>query len=286
MIDFFLKLFDPSEAPTSTRGGALSTTTGWFHLSSDMAIFFAYAVLCALLMIFLYRQRRLPHRRTIWLIWLFMLACGITRLVGATMLYYPAFRLLLVVKVITAIISLITVFAVARAFPAMLDFEAFANLNRKSREDTEQQRRARDDALTQRDKLEQRASQLTVRDRRVRRALVGSAAAACGWDATSNEIVWEVGLKDLFGMSHDDSEPARSWTQFLSEADCGRITAASRSVSASGGELVLELPLSRADGREGVLVIRARMESGGGGGANPRPIIAGLVSFVPAGVAA
>jgi len=284
MIDFFLHLFDPSEPPTSTRGGGLSSPTGWLHLSSDMAIFFAYAVICTLLMIFLYRQRRLPHRPTIWLIWLFMLACGITRLIGAAMLYYPAFRLLLVVKILTAAVSLITVFALAKIFPAMLELESGAMSNRRSSDNEARHRQVKEDLSEQRDKLEQRATQLTVRDRRVRRALESSATAACSWDSSNNEIIWEVGLKDLLGVSSENQEPVQSWSQFLGATDCERILAAARSLCAGGTELAVDIPISRADGREGVLTIRARCESTSTTSA--KSIVTGLVSFMPDGVPA
>lgn len=285
MIDFFLHLFDPSEAPSSTRGGALSTTTGWLHLSSDMAIFFAYAVICTLLMIFLFRQRRLPHRPTIWMVWLFMLACGITRLVGAAMLYYPAFRLLLVVKILTAIVSLITVFAVARIFPSMFELESFTGSQRKSREGEERHRQDREEFTEQRDKLEQRATLLTVRDRRVRRALETSDSAACSWDGASGEFVWEVGLKTLLGLPNDEAEAAHSWSQCLGPSEFGRVQEATRNALGSGSELLIEIPFVRADGREGVLHIRAKPESTSTSGPG-KAIVTGLVSFVPARVPA
>ncbi|MBL8877456.1 MAG: hypothetical protein JNM86_16825 [Phycisphaerae bacterium] len=283
MIDFFLHLFDPAEAPTAARGGALSGITGWLHLASDMAIFFAYAVICALLMMFLFRQRNLPYRRTIWLIWLFMLACGITRLAGAAMLYYPAFRLLLMVKILTAVVSLITVFALARIFPTMLGFEINSKSHRKSIEDEERLRRVSDDFAEQRDKLEQRATQLTVRDRRVRRSLESSGSAAVCWDAASNEITWAVGLKELLGPQTEIADPAQSWSQFLGAHECSQILSAARGAIESNSELSIGLSIRCADGREGHFSLRARADPLSAGG---RPTFTGLVWFVPDSVPA
>ncbi len=282
MIDYLLHLFDPAEPPSAMRGGALSTATGWFHFASDMSIFFAYAVLCGLLMIYLFRQRGLPNRSTIWLILLFFLGCGITRLVAAAMLYYPAYRLLLVVKVLTAVVALITVFAVARIFPALLDLESASRSRRKSALDSAD-RSARDSFLEQRDQLEQRATQLTVRDRRIRRALDSSAAAACSWDSETNEILWEVGLKELLAQQSHDGRSAQSWAEFFGSPECGRIRTAARIAGDSSAELKLELPICSSDGREGTLLIRAKPETHPTTG---RAIVTGLVSFIPAAVPA
>ncbi|MGH7245255.1 MAG: hypothetical protein ACREJD_17720 [Phycisphaerales bacterium] len=283
MIDYLLHLFDPSEAPSATRGGALSTATGWFHFASDLSIFFAYVVLCTLLLLFLYRQKRLPNRGTIWLIWLFLLGCGVARLVGAAMLYYPAFRFLLVVKVVTAVISLIAVFAIARVFPSAFEAEPASGDDPNDARQAANHRRTHENFADQRDKLEQRATQLTVRDRRIRRALDASAAAACSWDVETNEIIWEVGLSSLLGHPHSDAESAHSWTEFLSGPDCQRIQAAARTTNASHAELRLDMPISIANAREGTLVIRAKPETHSASG---KSIFTGLVSFVPAAVPA
>jgi len=282
MIDFLLHIFDPAEPPSAMRGGALSTATGWFHFASDMSIFFAYAVLCTLLMIYLFRQKTLPNRTAIWLILLFLLGCGITRLFAATMLYYPAFRLLLVVKVLTAVVALITVFVVARIFPALLDLEGMSRSRRKLAPDSADHS-AHDNFLEQRDQLEQRATQLTVRDRRIRKALDSSAAAACSWDSETNEILWEVGLSDLLAQQSHDGRSAQSWAEFFGSPECGRIRAAARTAGDSNAELKLELPICSSDGREGTLFIRAKPETHPSTG---RAIVTGLVSFVPSAVTA
>jgi hypothetical protein len=280
MIDYLLHLFDPAEPPSAMRGGALSTATGWFHFASDMSIFFAYGVLCTLLMIYLFRQKALPNRSTIWMILLFLLGCGITRLVAAAMLYYPAYRLLLVVKVLTAIVALITVFAVARIFPALLDLEGISRPRRKSAEESAEDG-ARDSFLEQRDQLEQRTTQLTVRDRRIRRALDSSASAACSWDIETNEILWEVGLKDLLAEQSPDGRLAQSWAEFFVTPECERIRAAARIASDSNSEMKLELPIRSSGVREGMVLIRAKPESHS---PNGRSIVTGLVSFIPASV--
>ncbi|MBX3389264.1 MAG: hypothetical protein KF691_07380 [Phycisphaeraceae bacterium] len=283
MLDFLLHLFDPAEPPTAVHGGALSTPSGWFHFAADMSIFFTYAVLCTLLMIFLFGRKSLPNRSTVWMIWLFMLACGITRLVAAAMLYYPAFRLLLVVKVVTAGISIATVIAVARVFPAMLMMDPRAKPDAGRGGSRPLHRNGDETFVDQRNQLEQRASQLTVRDRRIRRALDSSASAACSWDIETNRIYWEVGLKALFLNQSDEVEPAHSWSELLSEPDRSRLQAAAKQAAASGEELQLEIPVSPASGREGTLRIRARVDTGSSAA---KSAFTGLVTLVSADVAA
>lgn len=258
----------------------MSGPIGWFHLASDLAVFFAYTVLCGLLMVFLYRHRDLPHRKTIWLLWLFVFAAGFTRLMGGVMFYYPVFRLLLVVKVAAASIALIAVFAVARIFPNFIGFDRSSGSYRKSAEDAANHRRAEAHFVEQRDQLEQRATHLTVRDRRVRRALQSSAAAACSWDLENSDIFWEVGLKELLGVPEEAAESARSWTGLLDFTDCERLRAAARNSVNPGQEFSLEIPRACIRGREMTLVIRGRIESPS---ASPsgRSIVTGLVLLAP-----
>lgn len=283
MIDFLVHLFDPAEPPTAARGGALSTPSGWLHFAADMSIFFTYAVLCTLLMIFLFGRRTLPNRSTVWMIWLFMLSCGITRLVAAAMLYYPAFRILLVVKVTTAGISIATVIAVARVFPGLLLMEhrpkplPGRGATRAGNIDGD------DSFVEQRDQLEQRATQLTVRDRRIRKALDSSASAACSWDVETNQIAWEVGLKNLFLGQGDDAEPARSWAELLSETERSRLQAASKLAVASGEELLIDMARAGSGRREGTLRIRARIDTASPPG---KTSLTGLVTLTSAAVPA
>lgn len=283
MIDFLIHLFDPAEPPIAARGGALSTPSGWFHFAADMSIFFTYAVLCTLLMIFLFGRRTLPNRGTVWMIWLFMLSCGITRLTAAAMLYYPAFRVLLVVKVVTAGISIATVFVVARVFPTLLLTEQRPKHQPGRGAMRNGSDNGDDNFVEQRDQLEQRASQLTVRDRRIRKALDSSASAACSWDVETNQIAWEVGLKSLFLNRGDDAEPARAWSELLEEPERSRLQAAAKLAAASGEELLIDLPRTGPDRREGMLRIRARLDPASPPG---KTALTGLVTLIPAGVPA
>ncbi|MFO0860592.1 MAG: hypothetical protein U0570_08545 [Phycisphaerales bacterium] len=241
MFDFFLHLFDPTDPPASSRGGGLSSVAGWLHLSSDMSISFAYAVLCVLLMMFLSRQRDLPHRTTLWMIWLFLLACGVTRFTSALMLYYPAFRLLLVVKVLTGAVSLVTIFSVARIFPSLLGL-AFQSAPAPAEVADADRFRAAEAAFSdQREKLEQRATQLTVRDRRIRRAMETSCAAAVSWSGTSDRILWEAGLKEL--LRNESEQPIDSWSQLIPESLRDSLVEASNHAITSGTDVVIDLAI-------------------------------------------
>lgn len=282
MIEFLRHLFDPSEPPTAAQGGALSTPSGWFHFASDMSIFFTYAVICTLLMIFLFGRRNLQSRGTIWMIWLFLLACGITRLVAATTLYYPVFRLFLVVKVATAGISIATVIAVARVFPSMM-METRTRSEPGRSESQTPESSGDEDFVGRRDQLEQRASQLTVRDRRIRKALDSSATAVCSWDIETGRIYWEVGIKALFPDASEDSEPTHAWSELLAQPELARLQSAARQAAASSEELQLDLPLAGANGREGTLRIRARADAGSSLG---KSAFTGLVTLISAGVPA
>lgn len=280
MIDFFLRIFDPAEPPTSTASGGLSSPSGWFHLASDVSIFFAYAVICALLLLFLARRRDLPNRSAVWMIWLFLLSCGVMRLIAAAMFYYPAFNLLLLVKVLTGLVAVATVFILARVFPTIVGLERSPG-DVSAAEAARTRSQLTDEFAQQRDRLEQRATQLTVRDRRVRRAFESSGTAACCWDCETNEIVWEAGLKELLSRSKESAEPVRFWNDLLGDSASKRIHAAARVLGESARDLSLEFHVSLADGREGTFSLRARRD---GTSPSGKPLATGLVSFFPLAV--
>lgn len=261
MIDFFLRLFDPTEHPTSVGGGGLSGSIGWLHLLSDLSIFFCYTVLCGLLMVYLFRHRDLPHRKTIWLIAMFLLTAGVTRLVGGVMFYYPLFRLLLVVKMATAAIAFVAVFAVARIFPALVGLEPMARGRSKSTEAATGGKNAEAQLIEQRNQLEERATHLTVRDRRIRRALQSSGTAACSWDTESDEILWEVGLSELLGDADGSTESPRSLSRLLDESGRERLRRVAQTDGRSGQEFLVEFANSNFRGSDRSLIVRARMDS-------------------------
>ncbi len=90
------------------------------HAVSDALIFLAYASIPAALVVFVRKRPEIEHRTTIVLFAMFILACGLTHLVGMVTLWQPAYGLQGLIKAATAIISLLTAIAIWPLLPKLL----------------------------------------------------------------------------------------------------------------------------------------------------------------------
>ncbi|MDF1656250.1 MAG: ATP-binding protein [Verrucomicrobiales bacterium] len=119
MADFFSRLLDTSDFPPRWECGDWSTAHGWLHIISDLAIASAYfAIPVVLGSLIIRRHRDLQFAFLIFLFASFILSCGITHLIEASLFWEPWYRLSGLAKAVTAVISWITVIALVRVAPA------------------------------------------------------------------------------------------------------------------------------------------------------------------------
>ncbi len=124
------QLFDTSSFPARWHCGDWSAWHGWTHIGADLAIFGAYMAIPLSIAVFMWSRRRVELPTLWWLFAGFILSCGVTHLVEATLFWHPWYRFSGLLKVTTAIISWATVFAIYRALPAAARLPALAQLNR------------------------------------------------------------------------------------------------------------------------------------------------------------
>ncbi len=112
----------------------LERTARLAHVLSDLAIFGAYAAIPLSILYFARRKRQeLEFPRLYWLFAGFILSCGLTHLIEATIFWQPWYRFAALIKLITAILSWGTVFALIRILPAALQLPGTAGLNQRLR---------------------------------------------------------------------------------------------------------------------------------------------------------
>ena len=119
MFEFFLKLFDTSDFLPRRLCGNWTEEHIWLHMASDALIWLAYVSIPMLLIFFAYR-RQVPFHRIFFLFAAFILACGFTHLVDTVTFYTPVYRLLGLLKFITAAVSCATVLALVPTLPRAL----------------------------------------------------------------------------------------------------------------------------------------------------------------------
>lgn len=136
MFSFFLDLFDTTGFPARWNCGDWSDAQGWFHICSDLAIWSAYFTIPVILVYFAARKKDLPFKKVFLLFGAFILACGTTHLMDATIFWWPAYRLSGVIKFITAVVSWGTVFALIPNVPRVLRMRTPEALEREVSERT------------------------------------------------------------------------------------------------------------------------------------------------------
>lgn len=113
MMDFLWKLFDTSDYPARWHCGNWTNFEGVLFIIASLAIWAAYFTIPVLLYSFITKFLRNPTSKAIvWCFALFILSCGGGHLIDTMMFYWPCYRFLAVVHVITAIASWGTIYAI------------------------------------------------------------------------------------------------------------------------------------------------------------------------------
>src|SRR5262249_53715787 len=131
MFDFLSKLFDTSDFPARWDCGNWSAGHGWLHILSDLGVWSAYIAIPCVLGYFVVRRKDVPFRTIFLLFVAFILLCGTTHLMEAIIFWWPAYRLAGVIKLLTAVVSWSTVFALVQVAPHALAMRSPEELERE-----------------------------------------------------------------------------------------------------------------------------------------------------------
>ena len=102
---------------------------GWFHVFADLVIWGAYLAIPFVLAYFVIKRKDLPLPSIFWLFGAFIFSCGFVHLLEAITFWQPMYRLSAVLKVVTALVSVATVFGLMRVLPAALALPGLAAVN-------------------------------------------------------------------------------------------------------------------------------------------------------------
>ena len=130
-MEFWSKLFDTSDFPRRWGCGNWSDFHGWLHIVSDIGIWAAYFAIPLVLLYFISERKDLPFRRVFILFGAFILCCGTTHLMEAIIFWYPLYRVAALVKLVTAVVSWVTIFALFRIIPRVLEMRSPEELQRE-----------------------------------------------------------------------------------------------------------------------------------------------------------
>jgi signal transduction histidine kinase/CheY-like chemotaxis protein len=133
-MDFITKLLDTTGFPPRWQCGpawSQDPSIGWIHILSDSAIFCAYLAIPLMLVYFVFKKKDAPFLPVFWLFAAFILACGFSHLVEATIFWHPWYRLSGLVKLVTAVVSVMTVAALVPHMPKFLALRTPEELDRE-----------------------------------------------------------------------------------------------------------------------------------------------------------
>jgi chemotaxis family two-component system sensor kinase Cph1 len=134
VYEFFARLFDTSDWPPRWMCGRWTDFHGWLYIFSDLAIWMAYFAIPIILIKFVTDKRDVPLPRIFWYFGAFILLCGLTHLVDASMFWWPAYRLNALVRLATACISWITVASLIKILPQAFKLKTSREFDAELRE--------------------------------------------------------------------------------------------------------------------------------------------------------
>ncbi len=119
--EFVTRLFLADDWPPRWFCGKWSSFHGWLYITSDIAIWLAYFIIPAIILFFIQKRRNIPFLPVFWLFGAFIVLCGSTHLIDAIMFWWPAYRVSALLRVLTALVSFATAFALIRELPKLIE---------------------------------------------------------------------------------------------------------------------------------------------------------------------
>lgn len=118
IADFFKGLFDSRLWPARWHCGYWSDFHGWLYIISDLMIWIAYFLIPVIIFNYVSRRKQVIKYSGIYLLFAaFILLCGSTHFLDASMFWLPMYRLNALVRFLTAVVSLLTVYYLIKILP-------------------------------------------------------------------------------------------------------------------------------------------------------------------------
>lgn len=118
VLDFFSGLFDTSHWPPRWKCGYWSDFHGWLYIISDLVIWLAYFLIPLIIINYFNTKKTSIRFQSVYLLFAaFILLCGTTHFLDAMMFWIPVYRLNGLIRLLTAIASMLTVYQLIKILP-------------------------------------------------------------------------------------------------------------------------------------------------------------------------
>ncbi len=187
---------------------------GWLHIFSDLTIYASYTAIPAILIYVIRRKSDLPFNKLFWLFASFILACGTTHLLDAVIFYWPVYKAAGVAKLITAVVSALTVVAAVRVLPTAMSLRSHSFLEHLLLQ------REKDFEKVSLQNAEMQAS-IALQAEKLRIANEAAGLMPWTWNLHTDEVELPKSLREMLGLG--DQPKAADFIAMVEESDRGRL---------------------------------------------------------------
>ena len=132
VVDFFKRLFATDDWPARWNCGKWTSFHGWLYIVSDISIWIAYFLIPLIILDYLSKKKNGIKFQKVYLLFAaFILLCGITHFLDAMMFWIPMYRLNALVRFLTGVASILTVYYLFKILPQAFRQKSNAELERE-----------------------------------------------------------------------------------------------------------------------------------------------------------
>jgi signal transduction histidine kinase len=240
VLSFFKGLFDTKYWPARWHCGSWSDFHGWLYIFSDLLIWASYFTIPVILINILVKRADIIPR-VVWLFVAFIILCGTTHLIDAVIFWWPAYRLSALLRFVTGIVSVVTVFVLYKVMPSILTLRSFEELEKEINE-----RKLVEEKLA--------ASEFLLNE-------AGRIGKVGGWeiDVKTRKRTWSKTVYDIFELPYDFVGDDEQIISFFIEPYRQKLIDALLSAYKNGTGWDLELQMITAKGHN--IWVRSRGEA-------------------------
>ena len=118
VTEFFKGLFATDKWPPRWNCGSWTSFHGWLYILSDLTIWVAYFLIPIIILNYLGKKKNGIKFQKVYLLFAaFILFCGMTHFLDAVMFWIPMYRLNALVRFVTGVVSMLTVYYLLKILP-------------------------------------------------------------------------------------------------------------------------------------------------------------------------
>ncbi|WP_155975679.1 sensor histidine kinase [Daejeonella oryzae] len=147
--EFFRLLLNTKDFPARWHCGRWTDFHGWVYVISDLFIWGAYFAIPILLLRLITKRTDIPFPKVFRLFIAFIMLCGLSHLIDAVIFWWPAYRLSALIRLLTAIVSVFTIYALYKILPMAYTLRTAKQLEYEINERKKAEREAQEQQIAQ-----------------------------------------------------------------------------------------------------------------------------------------